>query len=158
MWRSEITKQSEFQKTIRGSDFWLGSLKWEIVALSMFIVDHLGKGSSWPLNWATQLREQKSTKSGIDFDKRQQNKHYMKFRIIFLHKLRISILAWFSQMRNYSAQNVHCRSSGERVITSSRVCNSVKRLRDKKIQKEESILKRGNKTSTTRNSESFFLH
>jgi len=65
MWRSEITKQSEFQKTIRGSDFWLGSLKWEIVALSMFIVDHLGKGSSCPLKWATQLREQNNTKSGM---------------------------------------------------------------------------------------------
>jgi len=44
----------------------------------MFIVDHLGKGSSYPLEYATQSREQKSTKRNINFVKRQQNKNFTR--------------------------------------------------------------------------------
>ena len=68
---------------------------------------------------------------------------------------RIRFLAWFSQMRNCSAQYVHCRSSEERVIMSSEVGNTVKRT---KKTRKETILIKGDKTSTTWQSESFFLH
>jgi hypothetical protein len=82
------------------------------MALNMFTVDHLGKGSSYPHKCATQLREQKR-------HKKRQQKNTTWNSEIFYHKRMIKIMAWFSQMRNYSAQYVHCLSSDLPLITLS---------------------------------------
>jgi hypothetical protein len=69
-------------KHFRESEFWLGFLERENVALSMFSVDHLGKGSSYSPWCATQLREtNKHKKRSIGFGKGQQqkNKHCITF-------------------------------------------------------------------------------
>jgi len=43
-WKMNINKIS------RGSEFYPGILNWEIIALSTFVVDHLGKGLPYPLD------------------------------------------------------------------------------------------------------------
>jgi hypothetical protein len=86
-------------KHFRESEFWLGFLERENVALSMFSVDHLGKGSSYSPWCATQLRETNKHKKEASVLVRGNNKKIstaLRSGVHFLRKWRIRILAWFS--------------------------------------------------------------